>query len=90
MAAVGGVSEGGRGIGIVGAGEGLRACEGLELGRGFAGELGIRVLWSARWGLYYVLACLFCEDEEAVRTALRSFPMNSLAVVPEVCDARRG
>lgn len=69
----GGVGEGGRGIGMVGAGEGLRVCEGLELGRGLAGELGMRVLWSVRWELCYVLAFLFCEDEEAVRTPSASF-----------------
>jgi hypothetical protein len=76
---------------MVGAGEGLRVCEGLEPGRGFAGELGMQVLWSVRWELCYILAFLFCEDEEALRTALHSFPMNSgLVVFPEVCDAQRG
>ena len=37
---MGGVSEGGRGVGMVGAGEGLRVCEGLGPGRGFAGGVG--------------------------------------------------
>lgn len=37
LAAVGVVSEGGRGIGMVGAGEGRGVCEGLGLGGDFLG-----------------------------------------------------
>ena len=68
LAAVGGVSEGGRG---------LRVCEGLRLGGDLLGELVVPVLWSERWRLCCILAYLFCEDEEAIRMALRSFAMNS-------------
>jgi len=38
------VSEGGRGIGMVGAGKGLRVCEGLGLGGDCWGELAVLVL----------------------------------------------
>ena len=38
LAAVGGASEGGRGIGMVGADEGLRVCEGLGPGGDLLGE----------------------------------------------------
>lgn len=41
LATVGGVSEGGRGIGMVGAGKGLRVCEGLGLGGDLLGELAV-------------------------------------------------
>lgn len=40
LAAVGGVSEGGRGIGMVGAGEELRVCEGLRLEGDLLGGVG--------------------------------------------------
>lgn len=35
------MSEGGRGIGMVGAGKGLRVCEGLGLGGDLLGELAV-------------------------------------------------
>jgi hypothetical protein len=52
------------------AGKELRVCEGLGLGGDLLGELAVPVLCC-------ILAYLFCEDEEAIRMALRSFAMNS-------------